>query len=112
MKKAFDSIDHSFLISFVKKFGFGKEFMTWIEISLKDQELCVRNCGTATQYFNLERSTRQGDPVSVHLFMLVLKILIIIKKYLKVKRVEIFALLAYFLYTEYADDTFLFFCFF
>ena len=32
IEKAFDSLDHSFLISVLKKFGFGKSFITWIEI--------------------------------------------------------------------------------
>ena len=34
IKKAFDSLDHSFLISVLTKFGFGKKFITWIEILL------------------------------------------------------------------------------
>ena len=75
IEKAFDSLDHIFLISVLKKFGFGKKFITWIEILLKDQQSCVINGGTTTQYFNLERGARQGDPVSAYLFILVLEIL-------------------------------------
>ena len=30
IQKAFDSLDHNFLISVLKKFGSGKKFMTWI----------------------------------------------------------------------------------
>ena len=37
IERAFDSLDHSFLVSVLKKFGFGKYFTTWIEILLKDQ---------------------------------------------------------------------------
>ena len=32
LKKTFDSLDHKFLISVLKKFEFGQNFITWIEI--------------------------------------------------------------------------------
>ena len=34
IEQAFDSLDHIFLISVLKKFGFGKNVITWIEILL------------------------------------------------------------------------------
>ena len=104
IEKVFDSLDHSSLISVFKKFGFGKNFITWIEILLKDQQSCAVNGGTTTQYFNLERGTGQGDPVSAYLFILVLEILFLcIKKHPEIKGIEIFE--HCFLYTAYADDT-------
>ena len=97
-------IDYSFLISVLKKFGFGKIFITCIEILLKDQKSCVINGGTTTQYFNLERGVRQGDPVLTYLFILVLEILFLfIKKHPEIKGIEVFE--HCFLYTPYADDT-------
>ena len=88
IEKAFDSLDHSFLISVLKKFGFGKNFIIWIEILLKDQQSCVLNGGTITQYLKLERATRQGDLVSAYFFILVLKILFLfIKKHPEIKGV-------------------------
>ena len=62
IEKVFDSHDHSFLISVWKKFCFGKNFITWTELFLKYQQSCVINGATTTQYFNLERGVRQGDP--------------------------------------------------
>ena len=47
--EAFDSLDHSFLISVLKKFGFEKKSITRIEFLLKDQQSCVINGGTTTQ---------------------------------------------------------------
>ena len=41
IEKAFDSLDHDFLSSVLRKFGFGKNFTTWIEVLLKDQLSCV-----------------------------------------------------------------------
>ena len=88
IEKAFDSLDQSFLISVLKKFGFGKNFIIWIEILLKDQQSCVLNGGTITQYLKLERATRQGDLVSAYFFILVLKILFLfIKKHPEIKGV-------------------------
>ena len=61
IEKAFDFLDHIFLVSVLKKFGFRKKIITWIEILLKDQQSCVINGGTITQYFKLERGARQGE---------------------------------------------------
>ena len=46
---AFDSLDDDFLSSVLRKFEFGKNFITWIEILLKDQLSCAINGGTNTQ---------------------------------------------------------------
>ena len=68
VEKAFDSMDHGFLIDVLKVFGFGKNFIDWIKIILTNQESCVMNGGNSTGYFNLERGARQGDPISAYLF--------------------------------------------
>ena len=73
VEKAFDSLDHKFLISVLKKFGFGQNFISWIEIILKNQESCVINGGTTTKYFKLNRGAGQGDPISAYLFIWRLK---------------------------------------
>ena len=104
IEKVFDSLDHSFLISVSKKFGFGKIFITWIEILLKGQQSCVKNGQTTTQYFNLETDVRQNNPALAYLFILVLEILfLLIKKHPEIKGIEKFE--HCFLYTAYADDT-------
>ena len=77
-EKAFDSLNHNLLIAVLEKYGFGHDFVDWIKILLKNQKSCVMNGGHATHYFNLERDTRQGDPISAYLFILVLEILFIL----------------------------------
>ena len=46
IKKAFDSLDPAFCFSIWGKFGSSKNFVTWIEIILKDQLSCVINGGS------------------------------------------------------------------
>ena len=68
IEKAFDSLDYNFLISTLEKNGFGKNFILWVTVLLRDQESRVINCDTTTEYFSLERGVRQGDPISAFLF--------------------------------------------
>ena len=59
IEKTFDSLDHRSL-----EYGFGKNFISLVKIFLKDQQSCVLNGGTTTEYFLLGRGARDGDPVS------------------------------------------------
>ena len=65
-EKAFDSIEHPFLLAVLKSFGFGPQFIHWVRTIFKSAESCVMNNGHSTVYFPLERGTRQGDPLSAH----------------------------------------------
>ncbi len=53
IEKAFDSVDHVFLLAALIKFGFGEHFITWIQILLTRQESCIMNNGSSTGYFPL-----------------------------------------------------------
>ena len=64
-----------FLISALEKHGFGKNFVSWVKILLRSQELCVLNGGTTTKYFLLERGARQSNPILAYLFVLAIEIL-------------------------------------
>ena len=104
IEKAFDSLDHDFLILTLEKYGFGKNFILWVKILLRDQESCVINGGTTTKYFPLGRGARQGDPISAFLFVLALEILfILIKSKPEIEGMTIFDY--NYLYSAYADDT-------
>ena len=104
IEKAFDSLNHSFLLVVLKKFGFGTSFINWIEAILNKLESCVINSGKTTQYFQLNRGACQGDPISAHLFILVMEVLFtLINNNEKIQGLDI---LNYcFLYSAYADDS-------
>ena len=104
IEKAFDSVNHTFLIKVLEKFGFGNSFIQWVSILLKGQKSCIINGGKTSQYFKLERGTRQRDPISAYLFILALEIVfLILKRNKNIKGIELFQ--QEFLYTAYADDT-------
>ena len=74
IEKAFDLIDHNFLFSALKKYGFGKNFILWVKILLRDQTFCVIQGDTTTKYFSIGRDAKHGDPVSAFLFFWALEI--------------------------------------
>lgn len=87
MNKTFDPIDHGFLNFVLRKFV----LITWIEISSKVQLLFVIKGGTTTQYFNFDRGALQSKPISMCLFILILKfVFLLLKKHSALKVIEIF----------------------
>ena len=86
IEKAFDSVDHYFLLATLAKHGF------------------KINGGITTHYFKLKEMTRQSDPISAYLFILVLEVVFCVTESNKnIKGLNIFN--QEFLYTAYADDT-------
>ena len=55
MEKAFDSVNHYFLLQIREKFSFGIDFRSFIKTILKNQESCIINGGKTTKYLKLER---------------------------------------------------------
>ena len=47
IEKAFDSVNHQFLIAILEKIGFGTEFIEWIKVLLNNQESRVINKETS-----------------------------------------------------------------
>ena len=57
--------------------GLGSDFIQWVRTLLNNQQSCVMNNGTTTGYFNLNRGTRQGDPLSAYMFAPAIEVLFI-----------------------------------
>ena len=51
-EKAFDSVDHTFLLATLIEFGFGPDFVQWVKTFLKDCESCVMNNGHSSAIFH------------------------------------------------------------
>ena len=107
IEKAFDFVDHYFLLAIPEKYGFKKNFLRWIETLLNNQESFIINAGITTHYFKIKKWTRQGDPISAYLFILILEAVFCVTKSNKnIKSLNIFN--DEFLYSAYSDDTFFF----
>ena len=101
IEKTFDSLDHTFVISVLKKFGFGNNFASWTETLISKQESCTINGGNTTKYFHLERGARQGDPISAYIFILALEVLsFLVRNNKNIKGLNIFDHLFYIAYAD------------
>ena len=65
------------MTSFTKLFNFGENFRKWIRIIYNGGKSCIANNGFISECFHINRSTRQGDPISPLVFILCLEILFI-----------------------------------
>ena len=74
-KKAFDSLEWSFMFEALKTFNFGPNLITWIRTFYQNISSCVINNGFASNFFALQRGVRQGCPLSGPLFVLSVEML-------------------------------------
>ena len=103
-EKAFDSISWRFMYNVLDFFHFGHDFKKWISILYKDAKQCVIQNGIFSQFFNISRGCRQGDPISPYIFILCVEIMgILIRQNNKIKGITIDHV-EYKLF-QYADDT-------
>ena len=50
-EKAFDSVEHSFILATRKSFSFGPQFIHWVRVILNKAESCVIKNGHSARYF-------------------------------------------------------------
>ena len=65
-EKAFDSLNHSFLLKVLEKFNFGTYFLQWIKTFYSNVSSCVLNNDFTTDLFQVRCGVRQGDPCQLY----------------------------------------------
>jgi len=77
IKKAFDSLSHSYLEGVYDFYNFGPKLKKWIKLMCTNRKACIIiENGITTEIFDLERGNAQGDTISPYLFNLGYQILL------------------------------------
>ena len=89
-EKAFDRVEWRILDQVLKFFNFGENFWDWVKLTHSGMHSAILNYGYTSEWFDLTRSLRQGNPSSPYEFLLVIKILALkLLKNDKIKRMAL-----------------------
>ena len=70
IEKAYDNISWEFLYQVMGKMDFGRRWMSWIKWCITTASFSILFNGTPTGFFQSSRGLRQGDPLSLYLFVI------------------------------------------
>jgi len=65
-------IDFKHIDTTLHFFGFGNNFTKWINILLHNFKVCINHARNISEFFQVSRGCRQGDPIAAALFVLYL----------------------------------------
>ena len=68
-EKAFDTLEWKFLEKTLRFYNFGDSLITWIKLLYTDISSSIQNNGWSSEFFQLNRSVRQGCPLSPYLLV-------------------------------------------
>nr|XP_025638133.1 uncharacterized protein LOC112733407 [Arachis hypogaea] len=74
-QKAYDRVRWKFVDLVLLKMGFGQRWRTWVMECVSTSSMSVLINGSLFKPFKMERGLRQGDPLSLFLFVLVVDVL-------------------------------------
>ncbi|CAM2117480.1 unnamed protein product [Caretta caretta] len=72
-EKAFDRVDQGYLLSTLQAFGFGPQFVSFLQVLYASAECLVRLNWTLTEPVSFGRGVRQGCPLSGQLYALAIE---------------------------------------
>ncbi|GJR22095.1 RNA-directed DNA polymerase, eukaryota, reverse transcriptase zinc-binding domain protein [Tanacetum coccineum] len=72
-EKAYDSVRWDFLDEVLCKFGFGDKWRRWIQCCLHSSRGSIIINGSPTEEFKFGKGLKQGDPLSLFLFILIME---------------------------------------
>ena len=75
IEKAYDSINWHFLLKVLQCMGFGHKWTRWIWWCISTARFLIMVNWVPTGFFPSDRGLRQGDPLSLYLFVLGLEVL-------------------------------------
>lgn len=103
-EKAFDTVSWKFISKTLDYFNFGQSIKRWISIFQNGAETTILQNGFMSDFINLKRGCRQGDPLSPYIFLLCVEILgQMIRKHEDIKGIKINE--KEIRISQYADDT-------
>jgi len=76
-EKAFDRVGHEYLLNVLKVFGFGENFISWIQLLYRGASVILKVGGGLSCPIPARRGIRQGCPISGQLYSLVIEPLLI-----------------------------------
>jgi hypothetical protein len=89
-KKAFDKIQHPFMIKILKRSGIQSPYLNIIKAIYRKPVVNIKLHGEKLETIPLKSGTRQGCPHSLYLFNIVLEVLVRkIRQQKEVKRIQI-----------------------
>jgi len=87
-EKAFDRVDHEWIMKVLTEMGFGPMFRKWIKVLYNNIQSKIDINGLLTDPINIQRGVRQGCPISMLLFVISLEpMLNVVRKNERNKRI-------------------------
>lgn len=103
-EKAFDSVAWSFINKSLSVFNFGHDIKRWVSTFYANIKSCIYVNGNYSEWFDVKRGTRQGDPLSPYLFLICAEILsLMIRQNININGMKV--LDEEILLSQFADDT-------
>jgi len=73
MEKAYDRLKWDFIIKCLMEFGFDQKWITWVKESISTVSYSLLINGEPCGFFKPSRGIRQGDPLSIYIFIICLE---------------------------------------